>query len=54
MEQLEEAVVVVGRFQKYGANQVVILSCLVEEDQQTTVRWRMRHGSGSRAVEEDN
>lgn len=54
MKQTEAAVVVVGHFQKDAGKQVVLLSCLVEEAQQTTVRWQMRHGSGSRAVEEEN
>lgn len=52
MEQMEAAVVV-GRLQKYVAIQEVILSRLVEEAQQTRVRWQMGHGSGSMA-EVDN
>lgn len=54
VEQMGVEAVVVGRLQKYGASQVVISSCLVGAAQRTTVRWRMRHGSGSRAEEEDN
>lgn len=52
VEQMEAAVVV-GRLQKYVAIQEVILSRLVEEAQQTRVRWQMGHGSGSMA-EVDN
>jgi hypothetical protein len=47
-----EAAVAVGHLQMYGESPVVILS-LVEVDQRT-VRWPMRHGFGSKAVEADN